>query len=89
MQKHKPDPIRSDQHRARAKGVKESAAVSDQRRTNMEKVSVTLLHFALFILAGTGAERYCDANERDCNRCVCGLRKPEGHKYIRWAGSDF
>ena len=41
----------------------------------MEKVSVTLLHFALFILAGTGAERYCDANERDWNRCVCGLRK--------------
>ena len=69
---------RSDQisiARARAKGVKESAAISDQRRTNMEKVSVTLLHFALFILAGTGAERYCDANERDCNRCVCGLRK--------------
>jgi len=36
----------------------------------MDKLSVTLLHLALLIIAGTStlAERYCDAKEGDCSR---------------------
>ena len=39
----------------------------------MEKLGVTLLHFSLLLtITGTGAERFCDADEGKCSGYVLG-----------------
>ena len=41
----------------------------------MDKLIVNFLKLALLVIAGSAAERYCDANEGNCNRYV--LKDPQ------------